>query len=215
MSTIGDNIKEQREKSGISQQQLADELGYKSKSTINKIESGVNDITQSKILAFAKALKIPPSRLMGWTADDEAQRNKRIYDLNTLLSGNNAEYIFIFIGKLLKNNRISWNLTEKTIAVSLDIPLEKYLSLENGDGNVDATTIEKAVALTGEKFYYFYGVINGIVSIIDAVDNTSAPDEILKSIKKNLVNNSLDKLLQLIRLNSYSNKLRSKSNEVT
>lgn len=41
-------------------------MGYKSRSSINKIETGENDIPQSKIVAFARALNTSPSYLMGW-----------------------------------------------------------------------------------------------------------------------------------------------------
>lgn len=63
---IGGMIRKRREELELTQEELATKLGYKSKSTINKIEMGVNDITQSKIIAFAKALKTTPSYLMGW-----------------------------------------------------------------------------------------------------------------------------------------------------
>ena len=56
-------IKARREELGMSQEGLATKLGYKSRSTINKIEMGKNDITQSKIIAFANALQTTPS----WT----------------------------------------------------------------------------------------------------------------------------------------------------
>ena len=47
--TLGDNIRRKREEAGLSQDELAQRLGYKSRSTIVKVESGVNDLTQSKI----------------------------------------------------------------------------------------------------------------------------------------------------------------------
>ena len=59
------NIRKRRIELGLSQQKLADRLGYKSRSAINKIELGVNDLTQSKIIAFAKALNTTPGELMG------------------------------------------------------------------------------------------------------------------------------------------------------
>ena len=49
----------------MTQQELAKELGYKSTSTIAKIESGENDIPQAKIAAFAAALDTTPAELMG------------------------------------------------------------------------------------------------------------------------------------------------------
>ncbi|MDD6988793.1 helix-turn-helix domain-containing protein [Ruminococcus sp.] len=58
-------IKQRREELGMSQEELAHKLGYKSRSTINKIEMGINDITQSKIKAFADALQTTPRYLMG------------------------------------------------------------------------------------------------------------------------------------------------------
>lgn len=53
---LGENIKQARMKAQISQDELAKRLGYKSRSTIAKIESGENDLTQKKVTAFAKAL---------------------------------------------------------------------------------------------------------------------------------------------------------------
>lgn len=64
--TLYDRIRARREELNMSQEQLAKRLGYKSRFTIAKIESGENDITQSKIVAFAKALGVKPAYLMGW-----------------------------------------------------------------------------------------------------------------------------------------------------
>lgn len=66
MSTVGDNILFMRKKLGWTQEELAKRMGYKSKSTINKIELGINDIPQSKIVKFANVLGTSPAFLMGW-----------------------------------------------------------------------------------------------------------------------------------------------------
>lgn len=66
MTKIGTNIKLRREELGMSQDELAEKMGYKSRSTIAKIEKGVNDVVQSNIVKFADVLKTTPSRLMGW-----------------------------------------------------------------------------------------------------------------------------------------------------
>ena len=63
-------IKKRREELGMSQDELAQKLGYKSRSTIAKIEKGENDITQSKIAAFAQALQTTPGNLMGLDSED-------------------------------------------------------------------------------------------------------------------------------------------------
>lgn len=64
------NIKRIREEKGMSQEELARLVGFKSRSSINKIEMGVNDITQPKLVAIANALGVSPGELMG--SDDPA-----------------------------------------------------------------------------------------------------------------------------------------------
>ena len=66
MNDLAKRIKERREELGLSQTQLAFKLGYKSRSSINKIEKGENDIPPSKIKWFAEVLNISPTELMGW-----------------------------------------------------------------------------------------------------------------------------------------------------
>lgn len=71
MIPLYENIRKRRIELGLSQQDLAEKLGYKSRSAINKIEMGINDLTQSKIIAFAKALNTTPGELMG--LDDKSE----------------------------------------------------------------------------------------------------------------------------------------------
>lgn len=84
MTTLYSRIKKRREELGMSQAELAEKLGYSDRSTIAKIEKGVNDITQSKIAAFAEHLHTTPAYLMGWTDDyydyelDEDNRTEEI-----------------------------------------------------------------------------------------------------------------------------------------
>lgn len=61
---LGENIRRARMKARISQEELAKRLGYKSRSTIAKIESGENDLTQKKVAAFAKALNVSINYLL-------------------------------------------------------------------------------------------------------------------------------------------------------
>ena len=71
MSTVGNNIMAMRKRLGLTQEELAKKMGYKSKSTINKIEMGINDIPQSKIVKFAEVLGTTPAFLMGWKEQEE------------------------------------------------------------------------------------------------------------------------------------------------
>lgn len=63
---IGLRIQQRRKALGLTQEELAFKMGYKSKSTINKIEKGFNDVSQSNVVRFAEALQTTEAYLMGW-----------------------------------------------------------------------------------------------------------------------------------------------------
>ena len=67
--TVGQRICDRRKQLGMTQEELAYKSGYRSKSTINKIELGINDITQTKLARIAGALDTTTAYLMGWTAE--------------------------------------------------------------------------------------------------------------------------------------------------
>ena len=68
---IGERIRQLRIQKGMSQEELATAVGYKSensRSTVNKVEKGINDITQSRLKAYAKALGTTVAYLLGYDA---------------------------------------------------------------------------------------------------------------------------------------------------
>ena len=71
MSTIGNRIRKRREQLDLSQDELAKRLGFKSRSSINKIELDERNLTQSRIKAISDALETTPSYIMGWDELDE------------------------------------------------------------------------------------------------------------------------------------------------
>ena len=59
--TIGDKIKQRRLELGMTQQELADKMGYTSRASICTIETGrETNLTAERIGAFAKALGVNP-----------------------------------------------------------------------------------------------------------------------------------------------------------
>ncbi len=85
MSTVGDNIAWIRKRLGWTQEELAVKMGYKSKSTINKIELGINDIPQSKIARFAEVLGTTPARLMGWEEENSPSEELQLSEGEKIL----------------------------------------------------------------------------------------------------------------------------------
>lgn len=76
--TIGGRIKARREELGMSQEELARKIGYKSKSSINKIELDVQQLRQSKIKAVADALSTTTNYIMGWDSDSDIDHARRL-----------------------------------------------------------------------------------------------------------------------------------------
>ena len=82
MSTIGSRSRNRREELGLSQDELGKRLGYKSRSSINKIELDQRNLTQSKIKAIAEALETTPAYIMGWDEPDQKldKENLKFFD---------------------------------------------------------------------------------------------------------------------------------------
>lgn len=70
MGKLGDKIKEIKLKEGMSQEAFARELGYTSKSTINKIEKGINEISYDKLMILIEKYKL--------TLDQVLEKNKTV-----------------------------------------------------------------------------------------------------------------------------------------
>ena len=70
--TFGERVLALRNEKGMTQDELALAVGYKSRSTIAKIESGERDPHQSMIAAIAKALDTTPAYLMGWEESEQS-----------------------------------------------------------------------------------------------------------------------------------------------
>lgn len=87
MAEIGKRIREKREAIGMTQEELASKLGYKNKSSIAKIETGANDIIQSKVVEFANILSTTVAYLMGWDEPTPSRKGVIINVLGRVAAG--------------------------------------------------------------------------------------------------------------------------------
>lgn len=85
---IGNKIKIRRKELNITQEELAKMTGYTTRSTINKIEQGINDIPLSKVSVFAKALNTTPSYLMGWEEENNIDIDMNMSNNQGTISNN-------------------------------------------------------------------------------------------------------------------------------
>lgn len=143
MSILYERIKMRREQLNMSQEELAEKLGYKSRSSINKIEKRKSDIPQSKIISFAKALGVSESWLMG---------HEYLDDLPTINGGVIKDKTYI--ADALMGSKLEKVQYKKSIPVlgriSAGLPI---LAVENIEGyeNVEDMSLDYALIVKGDS----------------------------------------------------------------
>lgn len=76
--TVGERIKARRLEINMTQSQLAKLVGYSNRSTITLIETNQRDISRTKVIEIAKALRTTPAYIMGW--DGSENTNAKIWE---------------------------------------------------------------------------------------------------------------------------------------
>ena len=80
---IGNRIQYYRKQLNMSQSKLAELAGYSDRTAISKIESGINELTQSKISLFANILGVREAELMGWEDNAKLKSPKTTTETTT------------------------------------------------------------------------------------------------------------------------------------
>ena len=101
--SVGTNIKKRRYELRMSQQELADAMGYKTRSTIAKIESGENDVSQKKLQKFAEVLDTTVEALI--TGYASTYNNITTATIDTKTHNGNKNVVIILAGGKGGNNR--------------------------------------------------------------------------------------------------------------
>ena len=82
--TIGERIRNRRKELGLSQEELAQRLGNKSRASVCTVEKDREDMTTTRIRQYAEALETTPAYLMGWdidviTDEEDTERAETLY----------------------------------------------------------------------------------------------------------------------------------------
>lgn len=179
-------IKQRREELGMSQEELAHKLGYKSRSSVNKIELGINDIPQSKISAFASALDVSEAWLLGYDISSDAAYSKFV-SIDTLVfeitprSLQNSPSIFDAICEQVKN-------FSSSDGICYSDGLKKYSNVYEIISDPDITYDVKS------------DMLNAIIDIVlydTSKNNLTVFISYNKSIKENVIPSLLNYFKQL------------------
>lgn len=94
LKNFGNRIKMLRKERGMTMEQLAFASGYTNRSSIATIEAGKRDISNSKVIAIAKALDVSPYYLIfGEEEEKEEKPNIETSTTQYMLSSKEAELL--------------------------------------------------------------------------------------------------------------------------
>lgn len=105
MVDFGKKVRMRREALGMTQGELAEKVGYKERSAIAKIESGVNDPTLSKVADFAEALSVDVSYFADWQSSRSfalGMSDAKLIKKYHLLSEANKQVVLDLINSLIE-----------------------------------------------------------------------------------------------------------------
>lgn len=110
--TVGEKIRAKRIELGMSQEELAKKLGYKSRSSINKFELS-RDLPLNKVQEVAKALNCDAYDLIDWgfldappqLSPETAERDFMLVDTFSKLNYENQQIILDMIDSMLKRQK--------------------------------------------------------------------------------------------------------------
>ena len=187
--SVGANIKKRRYELKMSQQELASAMGYKTRSTIAKIESGENDVSHKKLQKFAQVLDTTVEGLItGYSSAVKPQKNEE-----ASTHGTRSRNIAIILAGG-KSNRNRQNIPSQFISVNGKPILVYCMSAYQTHPLIDDIYVvclkgwEKIVRAFAEQngITKLRGIVmggaSGILSLKNAIDDIeyrSSPDDIV------------------------------------
>lgn len=168
-------IRIRREELGMSQQDLAKRLGYKSRSSINKIELGENDIPQSKIAAFATALETSEAWLMGYEEKQPYQEKiDKVYAFDCQLKVLGWSYKIMVEGNPKTNTHPSTYALFQKGGLSFKVSANDYDSLINDSLSFLNDKLQELFKKNSKELFsrnHYY------VDAANPIENASAEDK--------------------------------------
>lgn len=139
MDITAERIKNRRLALGMSQDELAQKCGYKSRSSINKIENNAGKVPMRKIQVLAKALNTNPDYLMGWNDDDSDET-----DIEKVRSAGIREEFRRDFGNRVKERRQALNMTQEELAYKMGFKAKQSISMiERGERSIDHSQLKE------------------------------------------------------------------------
>ena len=135
---FSENLRKRRLELGISQAELAEIVGYRSRSSITKLESGISDIPQKKLRRLADALHTTPEDLIGENNEDKSATKNNFPPPAVKHSGNRKVTALIQAGGKSTRNSLSIpnqfvNVDEKPVIAYVLEAYQKHPQIDEID----------------------------------------------------------------------------------
>lgn len=78
--TIGDRVRNKRLELNMTQEELALKMGYKGRSTVNKMENAT-ELTLKTVKKLCKALNCSEAYIMGWEEESKFSKDRAILEV--------------------------------------------------------------------------------------------------------------------------------------
>lgn len=98
---LGGKIRYRRQQLNISQQELAEAVGYTSKGMISNIEAGKVNIPMDKLVLIAHCLGVTPSYFL---SNEPAPMDMKLYEQIRDLSDEERKQVFAYINIIRRSN---------------------------------------------------------------------------------------------------------------
>lgn len=183
-TNIGERIRIKREERKMSQTELANRMGYKSRTTIAKIESGINDVSQSNVVKFAEVLNTTIAYLMGW--DD--------YNANNLSINKNIPFVEI-IGDRISFIRHKRGMTIEELANKVGITPLQLEDMENGvNREFNSDLMKRFCEVLNVQNSYFIDMLEPVDNLGDNIKTLREINELTESEVASELSISVDQL---------------------
>lgn len=98
---LGNRVRKLRTDLDMTQEQLAFKLGYKTKSSINKIENGERNLTTEMMMKIAAVLNTTPQHLLGW---EDKDLRSQIVNISSEMSSSQLKQLLDYAEFLLRKS---------------------------------------------------------------------------------------------------------------
>lgn len=160
---FGQRLRAIRKRKGYSQQRLAEMMGYKDRSTLAKVENGINDITIETLYRYADVIETDVEELLGIKKSRKISPNCKVFSFET-------EGIKVAIREIEKKDypAVASIWREVLDVPTTDDDLKKTYEKMKGNDRYHTLIAEvdgEAVGLVTTVFSYAVGHPNGYVKI--------------------------------------------------